>query len=342
MKTANRIAEMQIPIHKWLSEELADKPHDEGPGEGVTEQNSTKSRGSSDNLYKLHPDEQDPFPDCGDSNTSPDIGAAMTELLNHSSPLPHNKTSVVALTCARNSDLASQIAHVWNAADSGIRMHFGILPSQSSLLHPKPRPYPQPALTGQIREQDLIAAVLHTGGTYSTLHNRAAIPRFLDHVISRGLTHYDNAPDTAILLPAGLTITDHITPDSEPRRFSFDASYTANVVVSVAPLSPKLALHIQVRHVRRNIVLQEQFVGLGGSAEFRAELDVDDVPRTDAWFELEVAHARGRGLVGGGLFEVGIEMEGEGGSKEGKGVWGSEEGAEGRWGGKEQGAHDEL
>ncbi|KAJ4308062.1 hypothetical protein N0V94_009512, partial [Neodidymelliopsis sp. IMI 364377] len=257
MKTANRIAEMQIPIHKWLAEELADKPHDEGPGEGVTEQNSTKSRGSSDNLYKLHPDDQDPFPDCSDSNTSPDIGAAMTELLNHSSPLPHNKTSVVALTCARNSDLASQIAHVWQAADSGIRMHFGILPSQTSLLHPKPRPYPQPALTGQIREQDLIAAVLSTGGTYSTLHSRGAISRFLDHVISRGLTHYDNAPDTATLLPAGLTITDHITPDSEPRRFSFDASYTANVVVSVAPLSPKLALHIQVRHVRRNIVLQE-------------------------------------------------------------------------------------
>lgn len=315
MKTANRIAEMQIPIHKWLLEELANKPHDEGPGEGVTEQNATKSRGSSDDLYRLHPDDIDI--DC-DTHTSPDIGAAMSELVHHSTPLPNNKTAVVALTCARNSDLADQIAHVWHAGDQDIRMHFGILPNKNQILHgPKPRHHT--ALTGKAREEDLITAVLHTGGTYSILHNREAIPRFIDHVISHGLTQYDNARDTATLLPVGLSISDFVTPESEPRRFSFDASYTDNAVIAVAPMTPRLALHITVRHVRKNVVLSEQFIGLGGNSTFRAELNIDDIPRTDAWFELEVAHAVGDGLVGGGLFEVSIETEHTGADAESNG-----------------------
>jgi hypothetical protein len=326
VKTANRVAEMQIPIQKWLLEELANKPHDEGPGEGLTEQNSTKSRGSSDDLYRLHPSFDI---DC-DTQTSPDIGAAMAELVNHSTPLPNNKTAVVALTCARNTDLAEQIAHVWHASDEGIRMHLGILHKKDQIPF-GPRPREQTVLTGKIREEDLITAVLRTGGTYSILHNRDAIPRFVDHVISRGLTEYDNARDTATLLPVGLSISDHVEPESEPRRFSFDASYTDNVVIAVAPMTPKLALHVTVRHVRKNIVLSEQYIGLRGNSTFRAKLDIDDVPRTDAWFELEVAHAEGDGLVGSGLFEVSIETESTGANAESNGEHRS---------GKDQ--HDEL
>jgi hypothetical protein len=326
VKTANRVAEMQIPIQKWLLEELANKPHDEGPGEGLTEQNSTKSRGSSDDLYRLHPSFDI---DC-DTQTSPDIGAAMAELVNHSTPLPNNKTAVVALTCARNTDLAEQIAHVWHASDEGIRMHLGVLPKKDQIPF-GPRPREQTVLTGKIREEDLVTAVLRTGGTYSILHNRDAIPRFVDHVISRGLTEYDNARDTATLLPVGLSISDHVEPESEPRRFSFDASYTDNVVIAVAPMTPKLALHVTVRHVRKNIVLSEQYIGLRGNSTFRAKLDIDDVPRTDAWFELEVAHAEGDGLVGSGLFEVSIETESTGANAESNGEHRS---------GKDQ--HDEL
>lgn len=316
MKTANRVAEMQIPVHTWLLEELANKPHDEGPGEGLTEQNSTKSRGSSDDLYALNPSFDI---DC-DTQTSPDIGAAMAELVKHSSPLPGNKSAVVALTCARNSELSEHIAHVWQAGDEGVRMHFGILPKKNRFLF-GPRPYERSALTGKIREEDLINAVLRTGGTYSILHNREAIPRFIDHVISRGLTEYDNARDTATLLPVGLSISDYVDPDTEPRRFSFDASYTDTVVIAVAPLTPKLALHVTVRHVRKNVVLNEQFIGRGANSTFRAELEIDDVPRTDAWFEVEVTHAEGDGLVGSGLFEVSIESESTGASAESNGEY---------------------
>ena len=57
--------------------------------------------------------------DC-ESSTSQDIGAALNELVHYSTPLPHNKTAVVALTCARTPDLAQQIAHVWRAGDEGM------------------------------------------------------------------------------------------------------------------------------------------------------------------------------------------------------------------------------
>lgn len=334
IKTASRVAEMQIPIHKWIMEELANKPHDEGPGEGLTDRNATKSRGSSDDLYELHPGFD---VDCGSDTTSPDIGAVLAELLNHSSPLPHNKTALIALTCARTADLAQQIAHVWHAADAGVRMHIGMLPPSSHTYGPQPALRPH-ALTGAIHTHDLIAAVLRSGGTYSTLHAASSIPHFISHAISRGITPYDNAPDTATLLPAGLSIVDAITPSSEPRRYSFDARSTSNVIVSVAPLTPQLALRIRVRHVRRNAVISEQIVGRGGESTFRASLGGDDVPRTDAWFELEVEHAWGVG-VGNGLFEVGVEMEGTGrfgGENE-------QEGGGGEVGGVEQiEEHDEL
>ncbi|KAJ4988637.1 hypothetical protein SVAN01_05928 [Stagonosporopsis vannaccii] len=334
IKTASRVAEMQIPIHKWIMEELANKPHDEGPGEGLTSRNATKSRGSSDDLYELLPG----FDANCDSTTSPDIGAALTELLHHSSPLPHNKTAIVALTCARTADLATQIAHVWQAADSGVRMHIGMLPASSHTYGPQPA-RGHHALTGAIRSHDLIAAVLRSGGTYSTLHSASSIPHFISHAISRGITPYDNAPDTATLLPAGLSIADAVTPGTEPRRYSFDARSTSNVIVTVAPLTPRLALRIRIRHVRRNAVISEQIVGRGGESSFRATLGSEDVPRTEAWFELEVEHAEGGGLVGSGLFEVGVETEGTG-AFGGEDERGRDDGR--KQGGKGHGEHDEL
>jgi hypothetical protein len=302
---ANRVAEMQIPIHQWLLDEIQDKAHDEGPGEGLTAQNSTKSKGSSEDLSSLH--SKNLGLDCSKHTESPDIGIAMAELLENSSPLPYNKTALVTLTCAHNADLVSQIEHVWRAGEEGIRVHLGRLPSSANLFGPKAA---KAMLSlGKAKEDDLIAAVLHTGGTYSILHNQHAVSSFLEHVISRGLTQYDNARDTATLLPAGISINDYVSPVSEPRRFSFDAHSTSKVFVSVAPLSPKLSLQVLIRHVRKNVVISDQIVGPGHNATFRAELAVDDIPRTDAWFEVEVAHVEAADLSGSGLFEVSIETE---------------------------------
>ncbi|KAF2010729.1 hypothetical protein BU24DRAFT_426940 [Aaosphaeria arxii CBS 175.79] len=303
----DRIAEMQVPIQKWLVQEVQGQAHDEGPGEGLTRQNSTKSRGSSNELEK-------PFRENEGSNSFSlvteglDFSTAVTSLLANKSALPCNKTAIVALTSSRDTHLSDQTEHIIRAGKEGIRVHLGLLP-------PSPLPLPSIEISNDLlqlsksKEEELINAVLDTGGTYSILHSLHTIPRFLDHVVSRGLTHYDNAGDTATLLLSGQSISDYVTPESEPRRYSFDAGAVDNVIIAVAPLTPRLSLKVAVRHVRRNMVVKDLIIGLEGNATFRAELGIDDIPRTDAWFELEVAHVKGERLVGSGLFEVSIETE---------------------------------
>lgn len=308
---ANRAAEMQIPVHKWLLEELRGKAHDEGPGEGVTPQNSTKEKGSSDELRKQFSGGSEKDHDQSGNvpfiSSDLDLASALIDLQS-TTTLPANKTAVLALTSTRNSLLGDQLGHIWHAGDKGIRVHLGLLSPVSSTSGDTERDKEQSASDHRV-EQDLMTAVLRTGGTYSVLHSHEAIPQFISHVVSRGLTSYDNARDTATLLLAGLSLREYVTPAEEPRRFSFDAHTTDNVVVSVAPLTPRLSLHVCVRHVRSNEVIKELDIGLEGNTTFRAELGIDDIPRTDAWFELEVGHIEGDALAGQGLFEVSILTE---------------------------------
>ncbi|KAF2750211.1 hypothetical protein M011DRAFT_484069 [Sporormia fimetaria CBS 119925] len=297
----NRMAELQMPRHRWLLEELEGRPHEEGEGEGLTPQNSTKSRGASNELRQDA--EAEPQAEDDVSEESPpvseglDIGNAVEKLLRNNTAFPANKTAVVALTNASEKRLIEHLPDIWRAGDAGLRVHIGVLSPAGNTRRYAPR------------EEDFMTGVLRTGGTYSVLHNRASIPRFLDHVISRGLTQYDNAGDTETLLVPGLSIRDFVTPAMEPRRYSIDAHSIDNAVISVAPITANLGLHVRVRHVRTNEAVEELDIGLGGNKTFRVELGIADIPRTDAWFELEVAHARGSNLAGGGLFEVSIEAE---------------------------------
>lgn len=320
-KNSSRVAEMQIPIQEWLMQEIKGQAHDEGPGEGVTDQNSTKSKGSSDPLQKPLLEGADGSEAQTEDSTLTDegidIGIALNDLRHNAGKLPANKTAIIALTSARNMHLGEQLAYIWHAGDESIRVHLGLLPAiHDGPMESESEIEPDMATLDKAKRDDLMTAVLRTGGTYSILHNEQEITSFLDHVVSRGLTQYDNARDTATLLLPGLSIRDYVTPESEPRRFSFDASVTNNVIIAVSPITDKLSLHVCVRHVRRNAVIRELDIGLTGNATFNVELGIEDIPRTDAWFELEVAHIEGEKLAGSGLFEVSIETvdAGSGGS----------------------------
>ncbi|KAF2275290.1 uncharacterized protein EI97DRAFT_434507 [Westerdykella ornata] len=330
-KDINRVAEIQIPIHRWLLEELEGKAHDEGPDEGGTPQNATKSRGSSGELHGVVKyDEDNVLPG---TSQGLDISSAIDDLLIHAGTIPANKSAIIALTTNRDLHLGDSIAEVWRAGDKGVRVHLGLLPpAQTAQQRSEDKTI---TALSEARAEDLMTAVLRTGGTYSVLHSRRSIPRLLDHVISRGLTQYDNARDTETLLLPGLSIGDYVTPAAEPRRFSFDAHAYDNVMVAVAPITPNLALHVSVRHVRWNEMIRELRIGAGGNETFRAEFSVADIPRTDAWFELEVAHVEGTGLAGSGLFEVSMETEVV--SATGDGQKATKPNAQGR-----TGEHDEL
>jgi hypothetical protein len=307
----NRVADMQIPIHSWLLSELEGHAHDEGAGEGPTDHNTTKSRGTSGDMHEHLHVPLDGLEDIPLVSQGLEIGTALTELIRNATAIPTNKTAIIAITSTHNSDLVDQIAHIFRAGDEGIRVHIGLLPPTENGPHPASITEPQ--------EEDLITAVLRTGGSYSILHHANDVSSFLDHVISRGLTHYDNPSDTSTLLLAGLSISDYITPSSEPRRYSFDATAHDNILISLSPISTRLKLKVLLRHVRSNSIVKELDIGLGGNATFVAELGVRDVPRGDAWFEVEVRHLGEEGfegepvqvgrLEGSGLFEVSLEVQ---------------------------------
>ncbi|KAE9974487.1 hypothetical protein EG328_003817 [Venturia inaequalis] len=314
----NRIADMQIPIHRWLLAELEGNAHDEGSGEGPTSHNTTKRRGSSGDMREHIPLPLAGLDDIPLVSTGLEFSTALTELIRNSTAIPTNKTAIVAITKAHNPELLNQIAHIFRAGDEGIRVHIGLLPPASAGSGPY-----RNSLIENPQEDDLITAVLRTGGTYSILHHDNDVSSFLDHVISRGLTNYDNPSDTSTLLSPGLSISDYITPSSEPRRYNFDATAHDNILISLSPISTRLKLKVFLRHVRTNFIVKELDIGRGGNATFVAELGFRDVPRGDAWYEVEVRHLGDGGfegdpvevgrLEGSGLFEVSVEVQDVGG-----------------------------
>jgi hypothetical protein len=311
----NRVAQMQIPIAYWLRTELEGHEHDEGEGEGPTATNSTKQMGWGGALQlplsAVVGPRFDVLPNLPISEGL-DFRTSILELAKNATGVPANKSAIMALSSTHNHHLADQMSSIWRAGEDGIRVHLGLLPPRSTSSFGPLRQADVEIGMDLAREEDLITAVLRTGGTYSILHHESYISSFLDHVISRGLTQYDNARDTATLLVEGLAIADYVTPDTEPRRYSFDAHALDNVILSVAPITSRLKLHVSLRHVRKNVVLKEFDIGLGGNATFRAELGIYDVPRKDAWFELEVAHVEADKLRTHGLFEVSLTTESSG------------------------------
>ncbi|KAF2397155.1 hypothetical protein EJ06DRAFT_533341 [Trichodelitschia bisporula] len=297
------ISYMHTPIESWILSELQGSSHDEGEFFPTNDTNSS-AHATAEMTFSVLAGAGGNFDGGFDTGSaahfvtaSLDIGHFVSELVADANT-PANKSAVILLTHAHPASLSEQIRHIWRAGDEHIRVHIGfILPSP---------PSPDPALDAQ-RLADLRTAILRTGGTYAALHNSSQVGSFLHAVVSRGLTGYDNGPDTATLLLPGLSIADYVSPGLEPRRLTFEAQALRNAVVSVAPLTEGLAIRVLLRHVRLNTVLREAMVGEGGNATFRGEVGITDVPREDSWFELEVEH---RGGKGSGCFEVSLEMEG--------------------------------
>lgn len=134
------------------------------------------------------------------------IGAAIDELTANTADPTAGRTGIVVLTDGEDSSLDELVAEINRAQGLGIRVAFGF-------LSPTPP-------TGAA---DLLAAILATGGIYSTIDSAEAQQNFVDLVLSHGPTDNDasGASGNTLLLP-GLTVAGNVS-SAESETFVYDA-----------------------------------------------------------------------------------------------------------------------
>lgn len=128
-----------------------------------------------------------------------------------------NRTGMVVLTDGQDGSTTALIKELNRAASLGIRVSFGFLdPSSSAAVDP-----------------DTLAAILLTGGTYSTINSASAQQSFVNLVLSHGLTGSDNGASVSSILVPGLSIAQ------------FESSTGTNAFTYTAQSGEKLNFTIQ-------------------------------------------------------------------------------------------------
>ncbi|KAG9230065.1 putative calcium-activated chloride channel regulator 4, partial [Amylocarpus encephaloides] len=116
---------------------------------------------------------------------------------------------VVVLTDGSDSSVKPLIEQLVRAKGLGIRVSFGFLSPDSSPSSPA-----------------VLAAILETGGVFSTFQDSLALKTFISSVVSHGLTSSDSAASGSVLLP-GLTIVGNVSSAAA-------ASYTYSAIAGEA------------------------------------------------------------------------------------------------------------
>ncbi|KAH6710573.1 putative calcium-activated chloride channel regulator 4 [Leptodontidium sp. MPI-SDFR-AT-0119] len=102
-------------------------------------------------------------------------------------------TGIVVLTDGQDSSATLLVEQLNRAQGLGIRVSFGFLSPESEPSDPA-----------------VLAAIIATGGVFSTFQNSEALQNFVNAVITLGLTAVDNSSSERLLLP-GLTIVGNVS-----------------------------------------------------------------------------------------------------------------------------------
>jgi hypothetical protein len=178
---------------------------------------------------------------------------AIDELTKDEQDPTRDRTGVIVLTDGEDYDPLALIAQLARAKLLGIRVDFGILsPSAPPLILTPFRRSSEPVLTRREPSIDLIAAILSTGGFYSTINSAEAQQTFIDLVIANGATNLDDgfgANDGGPLL-SGLTVTALASASSASDVFSYHALPGQHLEFKVQSLANQL-LNLTLHDVRR-------------------------------------------------------------------------------------------
>ncbi|KAH8646501.1 hypothetical protein BGZ60DRAFT_553823 [Tricladium varicosporioides] len=210
-----------------------------------------------------------------DSEGGTDIGSgislAIDEILKSDSDPVAHQSGIILLTDGSDGNPANQIRQLERAAKAGIRVSIGFLdPTSLKNINKRHLSRRDPAM-------DLLFAILHTGGTYSTIDTAEAQENFINLVSNHGLTDMDSpsglASVSTFLLP-DLTIADLISV--EPRRFLYIAKAGERLNITVTKLSHSLSISATLQDIGQTMNISTLSVNTTATV-FRFEAITDTV-----------------------------------------------------------------
>lgn len=218
----------------------------------------------------------DGIDDFGGTNIADGIKVAIDELTKNTQGSTAHQTGVVVLTDGEDPFVDDLLLQLKRARDENIRVAFGFL-----------SPAPPSG------EEDLLTAILNTGGIYSTISSAEAQKNFVNLVIAHGLTDIDNtssANGTTTLFP-GLSIAGNVSAASGPKSYAYSAQAGEKLNFSVSAISGQ-KLDLTLRDTKSNKDLNTTVTDSSGHGGFLFEvtkttelgLDINTTNKTTGLF----------------------------------------------------------
>ncbi|RYP75073.1 hypothetical protein DL770_007484 [Monosporascus sp. CRB-9-2] len=147
------------------------------------------------------------------------VDRALGELTRPGNGPTADRSGILVLTDGEDSDTDGLIQQIERAGSADIRVSFGFLAPSESFFEP-----------------DLLAAILRTGGTYTSFATAEAVQSFLFLVLSNGLTATDHSATTGQLLLPGVTVAQ-LSGGGQPVSFTYAAQAMEQLVFTFESLS---------------------------------------------------------------------------------------------------------
>lgn len=244
----------------------------------------------------------------GGTNIGSGVNLAIGELTRDPADPTANRAGIVVLTDGEDSDRAALIAAIGRATSLGIRVSFGFLspptnPVTAQRSHPDQvvgrhqAPSPPPA--------DLVAAIVASGGVFSTIDSAQAQQAFVALVEARGATNLDdpNGADDGGPLASGVSTTAVAAAGGDVDTFSFGATRGRLLTIRVRALAGQ-PLALVVRDVGRGSRVLSARTGADAVAAVSGRL------RTSRLVEIDVRSRGAGGPYAVELAEQGVDLLG--------------------------------
>jgi len=168
------------------------------------------------------------------------IAAAIDEITADTKYKTRGRSGIIVLTDGDDSAVAARLTQLARAWASGIKVSFGFLaPIAIPVATPRRRGKDHPStglLSRQSSSDDVLVAILKTGGLYATIDSADAQLAFVDLVLANGITDANDGR-SATALAKGLGVLGLVEDETTARYFSYHVSAGEDVTINLGARS---------------------------------------------------------------------------------------------------------